>query len=177
ATRLSFVGQWPNYPGWVTNRLTGQDKHERMSSCILTLLNGNNETLTLGIIGPGPSPFSDAIDQPTDGGLALTVREGGYFGDLFAASPTAYVVGPQSAPQSNNGRACYSVTGTYCCAEGDTSCTHHIVLAGAMTGPDSRCKAFQSAGGDQYCTQFFSTEEPGRIYSNVFTTFIPQAAH
>jgi hypothetical protein len=141
-----------------------------VSSCILTLLNGNNESLQLGIVGPGGSPFSDAI-----GDSNLSVREGGYFGDLFAASPTAYVVGPQSAPQQNNGRACYSVTGTYCCAEDDTSCTHHIVLAGAMTGSDSRCNGFATSGNNQYCTSFWSTREPGRTYANVFTTFIPPA--
>ena len=45
--------------------------------------------LALGIVGPGGSPFSDACDDPK-----IDLREGGFFGDLFANNPKAYVVGP-----------------------------------------------------------------------------------
>jgi hypothetical protein len=167
---LTFEGQWAVFPSWETHRLQGTAAHEHASSCILTLLNGNNESLQLGILGPGGSPYSNPISDPN-----LTVREGGYFGDLFRPSPTAYVVGPQNQPQSNNGRACYSDTGTYCCPENETCTDQNIVLAGAMTGPDSRCNGFATSGSDLYCTSFWTTREPGYSYSNVFTTFIPPA--
>lgn len=173
---LSFQGQWGLYPGWKSGRLTGQDKRERMSSCILTLLNGNNESLTICIIGPGGSPFSDACTDPS-----ITSREAGFFGDLFAASPTAYVAGPDSNEVVTDGRACAATQGTYCCAEDDTSCAHHIVLAGAILGsPDQgfankRCSSLAMSGDYQYCTSYFSTREPGRSYTNVFTTFVPPA--
>jgi hypothetical protein len=171
----SFAGQWGLYQSWKTNRLNGQDKRERISSCMLTLLNGNNVELTLCIIGPGGAPFSDACSDP-----ALTMREGGFFGDLFAASPTAYVAGPDSAEPVDSGRACFASSGIYCCAEQDTACAHRIVLTGAILGsPDQafankRCNApLVNSGGNQYCPSFYSTREPGRSYTNVFTTFVP----
>jgi hypothetical protein len=172
---LSFGGQWDLYPGWKTSRLTGQAKRERVSSCILSLLNGNNVELSLCIIGPGGSPFSDACGDPD-----LTVREGGFFGDLFAANPTAYVAGPDVAEPPTNGRACFATEGSYCCAEQDSTCTHRIVLAGAILGsPDQnfankRCNApLVNSGGNLYCPSFYSTREPGRSYTNVLTSFIP----
>jgi hypothetical protein len=173
----SFAGQWPLYPGWKSNRLDGQAKRERISSCILTLLNGNNQTLLLCIIGPGGSPFSDPCSDSI-----INTREGGFFGDLFAATPTAYVAGPDTADPVDSGRACTATQGTYCCAESDASCPHRIVLAGAILGsPDQnfankRCNApLVDAGGYKYCPSFFSTREPGRSYTNVFTTFVPPA--
>lgn len=171
----SFQGQWNLYPSWKTNRLDGQDKRERVSSCILTLLNGNNLTLNICIVGPGGSPFSDACSDPN-----MTLREGGFFGNLFAANPTAYVAGPDTADPVDSGRACFGSQGIYCCAESDTNCNHRIVLAGAILGsPDQnfankRCNApLVSSGGNQYCPSFFSTREPNRSYTNVFTTFVP----
>jgi len=174
---FSFPGQWPLYPSWKSNRLNGQDKRERVSSCILSLLNGNNATLALCIIGPGGAPFSDACSDPT-----MTSREGGFFGDLFAASPKAYVAGPDSADPVDSGRACFATEGNYCCSEADTNCQQRIVLVGAILGsPDQnfankRCNgALVTSGNNQYCSSFFSTREPGRNYTNVFTTFVPTA--
>lgn len=171
----SFGGQWGLYASWKTNRLTGQDKRERISSCILTLLNGNDEELALCIIGPGGAPFNDGCSDPT-----IHIREGGFFGDLFAATPTAYVAGPDTAEPALTGRACFAEQGIYCCAEEDTTCNHRIVLAGAILGsPDQnfanrRCNGqLVDAGGNEYCTSFFSTREPNRSYTNVFTTFVP----
>src|SRR5262249_25066681 len=109
---VSFGGQWELYPGWKTNRLNGQDKRERVSSCILSLLNGNNVELALCIVGPGGAPFSDACSDPN-----INIREGGFFGDLFAPNPTAYVAGPDTAEPPTNGRACFGAQGIYCCAE------------------------------------------------------------
>lgn len=169
---FSFPGQWPLYPGWKSNRLNGQDKRERVSSCILSLLNGNNLTLNICIVGPGGAPFSDACSDPS-----MTMREGGFFGDLFAANPTAYVAGPDSSDPVDSGRAC---VGAYCCAESDTACPQHIVRAGSILGsPDDgfankRCNApLVNSGGNLYCPSFYSTREPGRSYTNVFTTFVP----
>jgi hypothetical protein len=142
-----------------------------MSSCILTLLNGLNQSLALGIIGPGGSPFSDPITDPT-----LNLREGGFFGDLFAASPTAYVVGPQS-DTVGSGRACGGGSSpNYCCPEDpsqDPTCTHHIIKAGSFLGSSSRCSGFATSGNYTYCTSFWTTREPNRSYDNVFTTFVP----
>jgi len=171
----SFPGQWTLFPEWKSNRLAGQAKRERMSSCILSLINGNNETLTICIMGPG-TPFDAPCSDPM-----ITNREGGFFGDLFADNPTAYVAGPDSNNIIDNGRVCHATQGTYCCAEDDTSCTHRIVLAGAIMGaPDQdfankRCTQLAANGGFEFCTSFFSTREPGRVYSNVFTTFVPPA--
>lgn len=170
-----FPGQWPLYPSWKSNRLTGQDKRERVSSCILSLLNGNNATLSLCIIGPGGSPFSDACGDPS-----MTIREGGFFGDLFAQTPTAYVAGPDTNDPVDSGRACFGSVDNYCCSEADTNCPQRIVLVGAILGSpeqnyaNKRCNApLVSSGGNQYCPSFFSTREPGRNYTNVFTTFVP----
>ncbi len=166
-----YPGQWGLFESWEEGSLGGQIAHEWMSACILTLLNGNNESLHLCIIGPGGSPFSDACDDST-----ITVREGGFYGDLFAANPTAYIVGPQDAPPDINGRDCYATNGTYCCEESDTSCTQHIILTGGMTGSDSRCNIFQTTGSNgqyQYCASFWTNREPGRNYTHGFTTFIP----
>lgn len=170
----SFPGQWPLYPGWKSGRLVGQDKRERVSSCILSLLNGNNASLSICIIGPGAAPFSDACTDPN-----IVTREGGFFGDLFGATPTAYIAGPDAAEVANTGRVCTATLGSYCCAENDTACPHKIVLAGAIIGsPDQgfankRCNGLAAAGSYEYCTSFHSTREPGRVYSNVFTTFVP----
>jgi hypothetical protein len=171
----SFAGQWGLFPGWKSNRLDSQAKRERISSCMLTLLNGNNVELELCILGPGGAPFSTACGDP-----AITTREGGFFGDLFAATPTAYVAGPDTAEPALTGRACNATSGNYCCAESDTSCAHRIVLAGAILGsPDQsfanrRCNgSLVDSGGNAYCTSFFSTREPNRSYTNVFTTFVP----
>jgi hypothetical protein len=173
----SFPGQWELYGGWKTNRLTGQDKRERVSSCILSLLNGNNATLAICIIGPGGAPFSDPCSD-----ASMTVREGGFFGDLWAENPTAYVAGPDTAEPVDSGRACFATQGNYCCAESDASCSHRIVLTGAILGsPDQnfanrRCNApLVNSGGREYCPSFYSTREPSRNYTNVFTTFVPQA--
>lgn len=170
-----FPGQFGLYTSWKSARLNGQDKRERMSSCILSLLNGNNEELAICILGPGGEPFSDACSDPT-----LTIREGGFFGDLFADTPTAYVVGPDTAEPMANGRACFAESGSYCCPEEDTACQHRVVLAGAILGSpeqgfaNKRCNGpLLSSGGNQYCPSFFSTREPDRIYTNVFTTFVP----
>jgi hypothetical protein len=172
---LSFPGQWSLYSSWKTNRLTGQDKRERMSSCILSLLNGNDDELRLCIIGPGGAPFSDACSDAN-----ITIREGGFFGDLFAENPTAYVAGPDLAEPPPNGRACFATAGNYCCAEDDTTCPHRIVLAGAILGSpeqgyaNKRCNApLVSSGGNSYCPSFYSTREPDRSYTNVFTSFVP----
>lgn len=175
---LSFAGQWENYPGWKTNRLNGQDKRERVSSCLLSLLNGNDLTLAICIIGPGGSPFSDPCSD-----ASLNIREGGFFGDLFAANPTAYVAGPDTAEPVDSGRACFGSQGNYCCAENDANCTHRIVLAGAILGSpaqnfaNKRCNAplVDAGGGLWYCPSFYSTREPNRSYTNVFTTFVPPA--
>lgn len=173
---MTFVGQWGLYQNWKTNRLNGQDKRERVSSCILSLLNGNDESLKLCVIGPGGSPFSDPCTDP-----GIIRREGGFFGDLFATSPTAYVAGPDSDNPFNTGRVCTSNGGNYCCAEADTSCTHRIVLAGSILGSaaqnyaDKRCNAaLVNSGGFLYCPRFFSTREPNRPYTNVFTSFVPE---
>lgn len=174
---MSFPGQWEIYPSWKTGRLAGQDKRERVSSCLLSLLNGNNVSLRLCIIGPGGSPFSDACSDPS-----INVREGGFFGDLFAANPTAYVAGPDTAEPIDSGRACFATSGTYCCAEDDASCAHRLVLAGAIVGSpeqnfaNRRCNApLVDSGGNWYCPSFYSTREPGRSYTNVFTSFVPPA--
>jgi hypothetical protein len=172
----AFAGQWELYPSWKSGRLTGQDKRERVSSCLLSLLNGNNAELDLCIVGPG-TPFDMPCSDPT-----LNIREGGFFGDLFAANPTAYVAGPDTADPVDSGRACFATQGNYCCAENDTNCNHRIVLTGSILGsPDQsfankRCNAaLVTAGSNQYCPSFFSTREPGRSYTNVFTTFVPPA--
>lgn len=171
---LTFAGQWGLYQDWKDHRLNGQDKRERISSCVLTLLNGDNNTLNLCIIGPGGAPFSDACTDPL-----ITTREAGFFGDLFSPNPTAYVVGPATDTMLDTGRACTSSQGTYCCAENDNNCAHHIVKAGSMQGPNARCNSFttvtQGTNSYTYCNSFFSTREPGRTYSNVFTTFVPPA--
>jgi hypothetical protein len=174
---FSFPGQWPLYTSWKSNRLNGQDKRERVSSCILTLLNGNNLELSLCIIGPGGAPFSDACNDPI-----MTRREGGFFGDLFAPTPTAYVAGPDTSEPVNSGRACFAASGTYCCAESDTTCPQRIVLAGSILGsPDQnfankRCNAaLVNSGVNSFCPSYYSTREPGRSYTNVFTTFVPAA--
>jgi hypothetical protein len=173
----TFAGQWGLYQSWKSSRLNGQDKRERISSCILTLLNGNNVELKLCIIGPGGAPFSDACAD-----TSLTNREGGFFGDLFAATPTAYVAGPDTQTPVLSGRACNATQGTYCCAEDDTTCTHRVVLAGAILGDpainfaNKRCNAdLVTSGLNQYCPSYYSTREPGRSYTNVFTTFVPTA--
>jgi hypothetical protein len=166
----AFPGQWGLYPTWKTNRLGGQDKRERMSSCILSLLNGQNKTLVICIIGPGGSPFSDACGDPS-----INLREGGFFGDLFADNPKAYVVGPQT-DVVGSGRICGTDTANYCCPEdpnADPSCTHKIIKAGGFSGPANRCKATAVSGGFEYCTEFFSLREPNRTYTNVFTAFVP----
>lgn len=172
---LAFPGQWPLYTSWKSNRLNGLDKRERVSSCVLSLLNGNDSTLDLCVIGPGGAPFSDACSDPN-----MVLREGGFFGDLFAATPTAYVAGPDTADPVDSGRACFATSGTYCCAESDTACPQRIVLAGSILGsPDQnyankRCNApLVKSGNNYYCPSFFSTREPGRSYTNVFTTFVP----
>lgn len=177
ASSDSFAGQWGLYPGWKSNRLSGQDKRERVSSCMLSLLNGNNVELALCIIGPGGAPFNAPCTDPV-----ITTREGGFFGDLFAETPTAYIAGPDAAQLVNSGRVCTSNSGTsYCCAESDTSCNHRIVLAGAILGDpnqnyaNKRCNSLATAGSFQYCTSYFSTREPGRSYTNVFTSFVPPA--
>jgi hypothetical protein len=174
----SFPGQWELHPGWKTNRLDSQDKRERVSSCLLSLLNGNNLTLHICIVGPGGSPFSDPCDDPD-----MDIREGGFYGDLFGAVPKAYVAGPDTADPVDSGRACFGSQGNYCCAENDTNCNHRIVLTGAILGsPDQnfankRCNAplVDAGGGLLYCPSFYSTREPGRNYTNVFTTFVPPA--
>ena len=172
---FSFPGQWPLYPTWKYERLMGPAKRERVSSCILSLLNGNNATLALCIVGPGGSPFSDECSDPT-----MTRREGGFFGDLFAATPKAYVVGPDSANPVDSGRACFATEGNYCCSEADTNCPQRIVLVGSILGSpeqnyeNKRCNgSLVNSGNNQYCTSFFSTREPERNYTNVFTTFVP----
>ncbi|MDI3281954.1 hypothetical protein [Polyangium sp. 15x6] len=175
---LTFPGQWELYPNWKTNRLTGEDKRERVSSCLLSLLNGNNLELAICIVGPGGAPFSTPCSDPR-----LTIREGGFYGNLFATNPTAYVAGPDTADPVDSGRACFGSQGNYCCAENDTNCNHRIVLTGAILGsPDQnfankRCNAplVDAGGGHWYCPSFFSTREPNRSYTNVFTTFVPPA--
>jgi hypothetical protein len=173
----AFPGQWGLYTGWKQNRLDSEDKRERISACVLTLLNGNDDTKTICIIGPGGAPFSDACTDT----LHIDTREAGFFGDLWGPNPTAYVVGPNTAPEVDDGRACYGSKGSYCCAESDTSCPHHLVLAGSFEGsPDDnyatkRCNGTQWSGNYEWCTSFYSTREPGRTYSAVFTTFIPSA--
>lgn len=168
-------GIWGLYPEWKAGRLSGQDRRERLSSCILTLLNGNNLELNLCIIGPG-SPYNQPCAD-----AALNIREGGFFGDLFASTPRAYVAGPDSSEPATNGRACFGSSGVYCCAEDDAGCTHRIVLAGSILGnpatnyDNKRCNSalVDAGGGLLYCPSFYSTREPGRTYSNVFTSFIP----
>lgn len=174
---LAFPGQWDLYPSWKANRLTGVDKRERVTSCLLSLLNGNNQELELCIVGPGGAPFSTPCSDPD-----MTLREGGFFGNVFAANPTAYVAGPDTADPVDSGRACFGSQGIYCCAENDTNCDHRIVLTGAILGsPDQnfankRCNAdlVDAGGGIWYCPSFFSTREPNRSYTNVFTTFVPE---
>ena len=70
-------GIWGMFPEWKTGRLQGQAKRERLSACILSLLNGNNLELNLCLIGPG-SGYSDPCAD-----TAINIREGGFFGDLF----------------------------------------------------------------------------------------------
>lgn len=170
-------GIWGLFPEWKTARLQGPAKRERLSSCILSLLNGNNVELNLCLIGPG-SPYNEPCSDPN-----LNIREGGFFGDLFAAQPKAYVAGPDTAEPATNGRACFGSSGVYCCAENDSSCTHRVVLAGSILGnpatnyDNKRCNSalVDAGGGLLYCPSFYSTREPGRTYSNVFTSFIPPA--
>ncbi|MFT3772083.1 MAG: hypothetical protein QM820_42295 [Minicystis sp.] len=91
------------------------------------------------------------------------------------------MAGPDTDEVLVNGRICAATQGSYCCAENDTNCAHHIVLAGAILGsPDQsfankRCNALAASGSFEYCTSFFSTREPNRVYTNVFTTFVPEA--
>jgi len=171
----NFPGQWGIYQSWKDSRLAGQDKRERMSSCILSLLNGLGNTLDICIIGPGGSPFSDACSDTQK----YDLREGGFFGDLFASTPTAYVVGPQT-DAVGSGRICGNpATGTdYCCPEDPAlataqNCTHKTIKAGGFGGPNGRCKKMAMAGPYEYCAEFYSTREPNRIYKDVFTTFVP----
>jgi hypothetical protein len=168
----SFAGQWPFYTSWKSSRLNSQEKRERVSACILTLLNGNNVSLALCIIGPGGSPFSDACDD-----TSISTREAGFFGDLFASTPKAYVVGPQTATMLDTGRACTSDGTSYCCAESNNTCPHHIYRAGAMLGSESRCDSFATVTHGStsytYCTSFWTSREPGKSYTNGFTTFVP----
>lgn len=170
-------GIWGMFPEWKTGRLQGQAKRERLSSCILSLLNGNNLELNLCLIGPGAGYSEPCADT------SINIREGGFFGDLFAAQPKAYVAGPDTAEPATNGRACFAENGIYCCAENDSSCTHRVVLAGSILGnpatnfDNKRCSSalVDAGGGLLYCPSFYSTREPGRTYSNVFTSFIPPA--
>jgi hypothetical protein len=169
-----FPGQWGLYQDWKDSRLTGLEARERMSACILTLLNGDNQTLAICIVGPGGSPFSDACSDPN-----MTLREGGFFGNLFATAPKAYVVGPSTTELLDNGRVCTSSVeeASYCCSEDNTTCPHWIVKAGSMEGPNARCNAFETVSNGStsftYCTEFFSTREPNKVYTNGFTTFVP----
>ncbi len=170
-------GIWGLFPEWKAGRLQGQAKRERLSACVLSLLNGNNLELNLCIIGPGSGYSEPCADT------AINIREGGFFGDLFAAQPRAYVAGPDTAEPATNGRACFGENGIYCCAENDSSCTHRLVLAGAILGnpatnyANKRCSGelVDAGGGLKYCPSFYSTREPDRTYSNVFTSFIPPA--
>lgn len=171
----TFPGQWSHFPEWKTDRLVGQDKRERVSACILSLLNGDNQTYMLCVMGPGGAPFSTPCSDPT-----ISNREGGFFGDLFAANPTAYVAGPDISNYGTNGRVCTSDLGaSYCCAESDTSCTHQVVLAGSILGTADdgyagrRCNKLETAGSYTYCSEYFSRREPDRVYHNVFTSFVP----
>ena len=87
-------GIWGMFPEWKTGRLQGQAKRERLSSCILSLLNGNNLELNLCLIGPGAGYSEPCADT------SINIREGGFFGDLFAAQPrpTSPVLTPPSQP-------------------------------------------------------------------------------
>jgi hypothetical protein len=164
-----FPGQAGLYTSWKDNRLDGSDKHERVSACILAFLNGNDNHINLCLMGPGGSPFSD----PCTDYLTYNSLEAGFFGDLFASTPTAYVAGPTSA-SPNIGRICSATLGTYCCNESDPAsvCNHNkIVLVGDYSG---HCAGDDTSGTYTYCNSFSSTREPGRAYTNIFTTFVHQ---
>lgn len=165
----SFPGMVGLAPNWKDNRLVGDDNRERISGCIIALLNGNNVSVSLCMIGsasPDNAPCDDA---------AYTQREAGFFGNLFTARPTAYVAGPQADQMVNTGRMCTSNQGNYCCLESDTLSTcgngNKIVL---VPGILNRCNdvTLPYSGPNQYCTSFFSTKEPGRAYNHGFTTFV-----
>ena len=132
-----------------------------MSACILTLLNGNNESLELCIIGPGGSPFSDACDDPN-----INVREGGFFGDLFATHPQRLrrrapgrAAGHRRARLLRPNRA-------------PTAATRATPPARTTSSSPARCRARTAAatasrrrgptGEYQYCTSFWTNREPGR---------------
>ena len=152
---LSFPGQWPLYTSWKTNRLSGQDKHERVSACILTLLNGNDESLQLCIIGPGGSPFSDACSRPATSPCARAATSA----TSSPTPPPPTSSGPDQPRCTSTGATATPSQGTYCCDERDTSCSHHIVRAGAMEGSDSRCNGFAYTGPNnqyEYCTSFWT---------------------
>ena len=45
-----------------------------------------------------------------------------------------------------------------------------------LTFANKRCNApLVTSGSNQYCPSFYTTREPGRSYTNVFTTFVPAA--
>src|SRR5262249_21778290 len=148
------------FSNWRYNRLGGVPARERLSACLLSLVNAANQTVSLCLIGPGAG-FDAPCSDPS-----FNTREAGFFGDLFRESPTPYGTGPAAAYIASNGRVCANNS---CCDEGvpDAQCNRRITRAGTILGmPPSystqRCSgALVQAGtsGNYYCTQYFSVEE------------------
>lgn len=168
----AYPGEWGLQSGWKTNRLAGQADHERVSGCIIAMLNGNDEHITIAMFSPG-APFNAPCDDPS-----FTQREAGFFGDLFGAKQTAYVAGPQEDQLVDNGRVCSATQGTYCCLESDsdTTCNHGskiVLVPGILQRCNDNPMPYAGNSPDQFCTSFFSTKEPGRVYHYGWTTYLP----
>jgi hypothetical protein len=162
----AFPGEVGLNPDWKTSRLTGTDNHERLSGCLIALLNGDNVTRSLCMISPG-APYNAPCDDP---GMAL--QEGGFFGDLFSTIPSAYVASTSNVPYTS-GRVCGSNFSQYCCNEGSSCASTKIFFVSSFS---ARCEHIAYAGPNQtypYCASFYSTMEPGRHYLYGFTTYVP----
>jgi hypothetical protein len=168
----AFPGQWAMFSNWRYNRLAGVASRERLSACILSLVNAANISVSLCLIGPGQG-FDAPCSDPS-----FSVREAGFFGDLFREWPTAYVSGPSQAEIASNGRVCANES---CCQEGapDFECNRRLTRAGTILGEaptfaTKRCSGNlveSGTSGNFFCTQFYSVEEQ-YYYNNVFTSFI-----
>jgi hypothetical protein len=168
----TFPGQWAMFPDWRSQSLVGVAARERVSACLLSLVNAANQTVSLCLIGPGAG-FNDPCSDSS-----FNVREAGFFGDLFRESPTAYIAGPADATIPSDGRVCANDS---CCDEGvpDAQCNKRLTRAGTILGippnyTTQRCSGGLVQAGDSenyFCTQFYSTEEE-YDYNYGFTSFI-----
>src|SRR6185503_16314487 len=87
-TARTWPGQWEMYPDWRYNTLVGVAARERISACLLSLVNAANQSVSLCLIGPAAGFDAPCSDSNFD------TREAGFFGNLFRESPTAYIAGP-----------------------------------------------------------------------------------